>query len=60
MFCMRGVPLRLSMVTVAGLWMYNAVTFNSPWQIASNVLNACAAGYGAWSLIRHPEPAKSL
>ncbi len=48
MFYFRGTALRLSMVLVSALWMYNAVVYHSFWQMAANLLAAGAATYGAW------------
>jgi hypothetical protein len=48
MFYMRGVGLRLAMIGVAMLWMYNAWAYDSWWQMFGNTLNAAAAAYGAW------------
>ena len=47
MFYMRGVALRLAMICVAGLWMYNAWAYDSWWQMLGNPLNGAAAAYGA-------------
>jgi hypothetical protein len=48
MFYMRGVALRLAMIGVASLWMYNAWAYDSWWQMLGNTLNGVAAAYGAW------------
>ncbi|MEO9041793.1 MAG: YgjV family protein [Rhodoferax sp.] len=48
MFYMRGVLLRVAMIGVAGLWMFNALAYDSWWQMAANLLNGGAAAYGAW------------
>ena len=48
MFYMRDVALRVAMIGVAGLWMYNAWAYDSWWQMLGNTLNGVAAGYGAW------------
>jgi len=48
MFYMRGVALRLAMIAVAGLWMYNAWAYDSWWQMFGNTLNGVAAAFGAW------------
>ncbi len=48
MFFMRGVALRVAMIGVASLWMYNAWAFDSWWQMFANTLNGTAAAYGAW------------
>ncbi len=48
MFYMRGVSLRLAMIGVAALWMYNAWAYDSWWQMFGNTLNAAAAAFGAW------------
>lgn len=48
MFFMRGVRLRLAMIGVATLWMYNAWAYDSWWQMFGNTLNAAAAAFGAW------------
>jgi len=52
MFYMRGLALRLSMLVVSMMWMVNAWQYGSWEQMAGNVLTACAAGYGAWTLSR--------
>lgn len=48
MFFMRGVGLRLAMVGVATLWMYNAWAYDSWWQMLANLASGGAAAYGAW------------
>ena len=48
MFYMRGVFLRVAMIGVATLWMFNALVYDSWWQMAANTLNGGAAAYGAW------------
>jgi hypothetical protein len=48
MFYMRGVALRVAMVGVAALWMYNAWAYDSWWQMFANTMNGAAAAYGAW------------
>lgn len=48
MFYMRGVALRVAMVGVAVLWMYNAWAYDSWWQMFGNTVNGGAAAYGAW------------
>ena len=48
MFYMRGAPLRIAMVVVAALWMYNAWAYDSWWQMFGNLANGGAAAYGAW------------
>jgi hypothetical protein len=48
MFYMRGVFLRVAMIGVAALWMFNALVYDSWWQMAANTLNGGAAAYGAW------------
>ena len=48
MFYMRGVLLRVAMIGVAALWMFNALAYDSWWQMAANLLNGGAAAYGAW------------
>jgi hypothetical protein len=48
MFYLRGAGLRLAMVLVSVLWMYNAVTYGSWWQIAANVVAGGAAAVAAW------------
>ncbi|HEX6721541.1 MAG TPA: YgjV family protein [Burkholderiaceae bacterium] len=47
MFYLRGRPLRLTMLMVSALWMYNAWLYDSWEQMAANVLTAAAALYGA-------------
>jgi hypothetical protein len=56
MFYMRGMFLRIAMCGVAVLWMYNAWTFGSWWQIFGNLLSGGAAAVGAWRA-RHATPA---
>jgi len=46
-FYLRGRALRLAMLLVSALWMYNAWLFGSWEQMAANVLTAAAALYGA-------------
>jgi len=46
-FYLRGRALRLTMLLVSALWMYNAWLYDSWEQIAANVLTAMAALYGA-------------
>ncbi|MBS0340040.1 MAG: YgjV family protein [Proteobacteria bacterium] len=48
MFYLRGIALRLAMVLVAALWMYNAVAYNAWWQIVANGAAGGAALLGAW------------
>jgi len=48
MLYMRGASLRLAMVLVNALWMFNAVAFDSWWQMAANTLSGTAAAIGAW------------
>jgi hypothetical protein len=48
MLYLRGAALRWSMVAVSALWMVNAITFDSLWQIAANGLAGGAAAVGAW------------
>ncbi|KWT98161.1 MULTISPECIES: YgjV family protein [unclassified Variovorax] len=48
MFYLRGVGLRLVMVLVAALWMYNAWAYNSWWQMVGTSASGAAALYGAW------------
>ncbi len=48
MFFMRGVFLRVAMIAVASLWMFNAFAYDSWWQMAANALNGGAAAFGAW------------
>ncbi len=48
MFYLRGIHLRLAMVLVACLWMYNAWAYNSWWQMFANFASGGAALYGAW------------
>ncbi|MED5619922.1 YgjV family protein [Ideonella sp. BN130291] len=50
MFYMRGARLRLSMLAGSLLWMVNAWQYGSWEQMAANLLTACAAVYGAWTL----------
>jgi hypothetical protein len=46
-FYLRGRTLRLTMLLVSALWMYNAWLYDSWEQMAANVLTAAAALYGA-------------
>jgi hypothetical protein len=46
-FYLRGRALRLAMLLVSALWMYNAWLYDSWEQMAANVLTAAAALYGA-------------
>jgi hypothetical protein len=46
-FYLRGRALRLTMLLVSALWMYNAWLVDSWEQMAANVLTAAAALYGA-------------
>ena len=48
MFYMRGRRLRLVMLLVSALWMYNAWHYDSWEQMLANVATAAAALYGAW------------
>ncbi|RZL86028.1 MAG: hypothetical protein EOP82_31385 [Variovorax sp.] len=48
MFYLRGTSLRLAMVLVAALWMYNAWAYNSWWQMIANSAAGAAALLGAW------------
>ena len=52
MFYMRGRQLRCSMLVVSALWMVNACTYDSWYQIAANAATAGAALYGAWRVDR--------
>jgi hypothetical protein len=56
MFYWSGSRLRVAMVLVSALWMYNAWAYHSWWQAAANVLAAAAAVYGAWRLRQRPQP----
>ena len=47
MFYLRGRTMRLSMLLVSALWMYNAWLYDSWEQMAANLLTAAAALYGA-------------
>lgn len=58
MFYMRGVPLRLAMIGVAALWMYNAWAYDSWWQMFANLLTAGAAAFGAWRARAVSPPAR--
>jgi hypothetical protein len=46
-FYLRGRTLRLTMLLVSALWMYNAWLYDSWEQMAANALTAAAALYGA-------------
>lgn len=46
-FYLRGRTLRLTMLLVSALWMYNAWLYDSWEQMLANVLTAAAALYGA-------------
>jgi hypothetical protein len=48
MFYLRGMRLRMAMVLVASLWMYNAWAYNAWWQMVANVASGSAALFGAW------------
>ena len=48
MFYLRAVALRLAMVLVAALWMYNAWAYNSWWQMVAVSASGAAALLGAW------------
>lgn len=48
MFYLGGMRLRMAMVLVASLWMYNAWAYNSWWQMVANLASGGAALYGAW------------
>jgi hypothetical protein len=48
MFYLGGMRLRLAMVVVASLWMYNAWAYNAVWQMVANLASGSAALYGAW------------
>ena len=52
MFYMRGAVLRIAMVAVAALWMYNAWAYDSWWQMFGNAMNGGAATFGAWRASR--------
>ncbi|WP_076998319.1 YgjV family protein [Variovorax sp. KK3] len=52
MFYLRGTGLRLAMVLVASLWMYNAWAYNSWWQMIANTAGGAAALLGAWKARR--------
>lgn len=55
MFYLRGRPLRWSMLAVSALWMVNACTYDSWYQIVANAATAAAALYGAWRVDRCAE-----
>jgi predicted acyltransferase len=55
MLHLRGAALRWAMVLVNALWMFNAVAYDSQWQIAANALAGTAAAVGAWRS-RAPAP----
>jgi hypothetical protein len=52
---MRGAALRLSMLLASLLWMVNAWQVGSWEQMAANIITACVAAYGAWTLSRVPD-----
>ena len=52
MFYLRGRQLRWSMLAVSALWMYNACTYDSWYQIVANAATGAAALYGAWRVDR--------
>jgi hypothetical protein len=47
-FYQSGAKLRLAMVVVNALWMHNAVSYGSGWQVAANLIAGAAAAIGAW------------
>ena len=47
-FHLQGAGLRLAMVLVNTLWMYNALAYDSGWQIAASILGGGAAALAAW------------
>ncbi len=58
MFYLQGARLRLAMLVVSLLWMYNAWAFNAWEQLIANVCAASAAALGAWrtAKLAHSEP----
>lgn len=48
MFHMQGFQLRMAMLLVSMLWMFNAFAFDSLEQMAANLATAVAAIIGAW------------
>lgn len=52
MFYLRGATLRLAMVLVSVLWMYNAWAYHSWWQFIANLVAGGAAAWGAIQLRR--------
>jgi hypothetical protein len=48
MFYWRAARLRVAMVLVSVLWMYNAWAYHSWWQAAANLMACGAALFGAW------------
>ena len=47
-FYLQGAGLRLAMVLVNALWLYNALAYDSWWQIAASVLGGGSAALAAW------------
>ena len=56
MFYLRGTALRLAMVLVALLWMYNAWAYHALWQMLANFASGGAALVGAWRARQTPGP----
>jgi hypothetical protein len=54
MFYLRGTALRLAMVLVALLWMYNAWAYHALWQMLANFASGGAALVGAWRARQTP------
>lgn len=48
MFYLQGPRLRCAMLSVSGLWMYHAWSYESWEQMIANALTASAAVFGAW------------
>jgi hypothetical protein len=59
-FYLRGRALRLAMLLVSALWMYNAWVYDSWEQMAANALTAAAALVGAQRALRRAPLAPAL
>lgn len=54
MFYLGGTWLRLALAFTSVLWCYNAVVFDSRYQLIANLIAFGASGYGAWKVRKLP------
>jgi len=54
MFYLGGMWLRATMAFTSVLWCYNAIVYDSWYQLIANLIAFGAAGYGAWKVRKLP------